>query len=43
MTSTPYTMKSGVKLVDLLGVVHRLQSTKGTLAAHFPAMVLSRA
>jgi hypothetical protein len=30
MTSALYTMKKRVKLVDLLGVVHRLQSTEGT-------------
>jgi hypothetical protein len=30
-----------VKLVDLLGVVYRLQSTEGTSATHFPAQVLS--
>jgi hypothetical protein len=43
MTTEPYTIKNGVKLVDLLGVVCRLQSTEGTSAAHFPALMLSRA
>jgi hypothetical protein len=36
-------MKNGVKLAEWLGVVHKLKSTKGTSAAHFPALVLSRA
>jgi hypothetical protein len=36
-------MKNWVKLVDPLGVIHRLQSTEGTSAAHFPAQVLSQA
>jgi hypothetical protein len=31
--SAPYTIKNGVKLVDLLGVVRRLQSTEGSSAA----------
>jgi hypothetical protein len=35
-------MQNGVKPVDLLGVVHKLQSTEGTSAAHLPARVLSR-
>jgi hypothetical protein len=41
--SEPYTIKNDVKLVDLLGVVRTLQSTEGTSAAHFLALVLSRA
>jgi hypothetical protein len=36
-------MKNGVKLVDLLGIIHRLQSTEGTSAAHCPARVLRQA
>jgi hypothetical protein len=36
------TMKNGVKPVDLLGIVRKLQSTKGTSAAHFPTRVLSQ-
>jgi hypothetical protein len=36
-------MKKGVKFVNLLGVVLKLQSIKGTLAAHFLDQVLSRA
>jgi hypothetical protein len=43
MTSEPYTITSGVKLVDLLVVVHRLQSTEETSVAHFLTLVLSRA
>jgi hypothetical protein len=43
MTSEPYTIKNGVKLVDPLGVVHRLQSTEGMSVDHFLALVLSRA
>jgi hypothetical protein len=43
MTSAPYTMKNGVKLVNLLGIVHRLQNIEGTSFAHFPALVLSQA
>jgi hypothetical protein len=43
MASTPYTIKDGVKLVDLLGIVRKLQNTKRTSVAHFPALVLSRA
>jgi hypothetical protein len=35
--------KKGVKLVDLLGIVHMIYSTEGTLEAHFPALVLSQA
>jgi hypothetical protein len=38
--SAPYTMKNSMKLVDLLGIVRQLQSTEGTLAAYFPALVL---
>jgi hypothetical protein len=34
-------MKKGLKFVDLLGVVRKLQSTEGTSAVHFPARVLS--
>jgi hypothetical protein len=41
--SVPYTMKKGVKFVNLLGVVLKLQSIKGTSAAHFLDQVLSRA
>jgi hypothetical protein len=33
-------MKNNVKLVDLLGVAHRLQSTEGTSMAHFSTLVL---
>jgi hypothetical protein len=33
--------KNSVKLVDLLSIVHRLQSTEGTSVAHFIALVLS--
>jgi hypothetical protein len=40
-TSAPYTMKKGLKFVDLLGVVRKLQSTEGTSTVHFPARVLS--
>jgi hypothetical protein len=40
-TSDPYTIKNGVKLVDLLGIVWRLQSNERTSAAHFPALGLS--
>jgi hypothetical protein len=43
MASTPYTMKNGVNFVKLLGIVHRLQSTKGTSIAHFLVGVLSQA
>jgi hypothetical protein len=43
MASTSYTIKDGVKLVDLLGIVRKLQNTKRTSVAHFPALVLSRA
>jgi hypothetical protein len=43
MASEPYTIKNGVKLVDLLGIVCRLHSTEGTSAAHLPAVVLNRA
>jgi hypothetical protein len=39
--SVPYTMKNGVKPVNLSGVVHKLQNTEGTSAAHLPAWVLS--
>jgi hypothetical protein len=35
--------KKGVKLVDLLGLVHMIYSTEGTLEAHFPALVLCQA
>jgi hypothetical protein len=35
--------KNGVKLLDLLGVVRKLQSTEGTSAAHFSTLVLSQA
>jgi hypothetical protein len=41
MTSNPYTINNGVNLVDLLGIVHWLQSTEGTLKGHFSALVLS--
>jgi hypothetical protein len=41
MTSEPYTIKNGVKLVDLLGIVRKLQSTMGTSVNHFLALVLS--
>jgi hypothetical protein len=41
--SALYTMKNGVKLVDLLGIVRKFQSTEGTSATHFPAQVLSQA
>jgi hypothetical protein len=41
--SKPYTIKNGVKLVNPLGVVHRLQSTEGMSVDHFLALVLSRA
>jgi hypothetical protein len=34
----PYAMKNGLKLVDLFDVVRRLQNTKGTSTAHFPAL-----
>jgi hypothetical protein len=40
--SALYTMKKGVKLVDMLGMVHKLHSTEGTSAAHSPALALSR-
>jgi hypothetical protein len=43
MTSAPYTMKKGVKLVDLLDVVHMIQSTEGTSTTHFLTLVLSQA
>jgi hypothetical protein len=43
MASALYTMKKGVKLVDLFDVVRRLQNTEGTSATHFLALVLSRA
>jgi hypothetical protein len=36
-------MKNGVKLVERLGVVHKLKSTKGTSVTHFSALVLSQA
>jgi hypothetical protein len=42
MAFEPYTIKNGVKLVDLLSVVYILQSTEGTSAAHLSALVLSR-
>jgi hypothetical protein len=32
-------MEKGVKLVDLLGVIHMLQIAEGTSAAHFLALV----
>jgi hypothetical protein len=35
--------ENGVKLVERLGVVHKLKSTKGTSVAHFSALVLSQA
>jgi hypothetical protein len=35
-------MKNDMKLVDLFGVVRKLQSTEGTSTAHFPTLVLSR-
>jgi hypothetical protein len=41
MASEPYTIKIGVKLVNLLDIVHKLQSTEGILVAHFSAVVLS--
>jgi hypothetical protein len=41
MTSESYTIKNSVKLVDLLGVVRKLQSIEGTLATNFLALVLS--
>jgi hypothetical protein len=34
MASTSYTIKDGVKLVDLLGIVRKLQNTKRTSVAH---------
>jgi hypothetical protein len=40
--SAPYTMKNGVKLVDLLGIVRKFQRIEGTSATHFPAQVLSQ-
>jgi hypothetical protein len=43
MASEPYTIKNGVKLVDLLVIVRRLQSTEGTSVAHFLTQVLNRA
>jgi hypothetical protein len=43
MISEPYTLKNGVKLVDLLGIVCKLQSIEGTSMAHFLALVLSQA
>jgi hypothetical protein len=36
-------MKKGVKFVDLLGIVCKLQSTEGTLDAHFLSQVVSQA
>jgi hypothetical protein len=42
MASEPYTIKNGVKLVDLLVIVRRLQSTEGTSVAHFLTQVLNR-
>jgi hypothetical protein len=39
-TSEPYTIKNDVKLVDLLGAVHKLQRTEGTSSAHLLALVL---
>jgi hypothetical protein len=41
MTSEPHTIKNGVKLVELLDVIRKLQSIEGTSAAHFPTLVLS--
>jgi hypothetical protein len=43
MVSTPYSIKKGVKFVDLLGVICKLQSTEGTSVTHFSARVLSQA
>jgi hypothetical protein len=34
-TSESYTIKNGVKLVNLLGNVHKLQSTEGSSTVHF--------
>jgi hypothetical protein len=41
--AAPYTMMNDVKLVDLLGIVRRLQSTEGTSATNFLALVLNQA
>jgi hypothetical protein len=41
MASASYTIKNGVKLVDLLGIVRKLQNIKRTSVADFPALVLS--
>jgi hypothetical protein len=43
MTSELNTIKNGVKLVDMLGIVHWFESIEGTLAAHVPVLVLNRA